>query len=84
MQAASVLASSSPQTPQFSLMASVDRLSPFEACLFRQADLFEGSRMLGITTRLVPLVHHPHSGQGRQAVCQHPCGQASDGRCEPR
>lgn len=83
-QAASVLASSSPQTTQLSLVAAVDRLSPFEACLLSQADLLEGPHMLGITPRLVPLMQHPHPGQGRQTVCQHPHGQASDGRREPR
>lgn len=84
VQAASVLASSSPKPTQLSLMLPVDRLSPFEACLFRQADLLQGSHMLGITLRLVPLVKHPHPGQGRQAVRQHPHGQASGGRREPR
>lgn len=79
MQAASVLASSSPQAPQLSLMAAVDCLSPLEPGLFSQADLLQGSHVLGITPHLVPLVQHPHPGQGRQAVCQHPRGQASDG-----
>ena len=84
MQAASVLASSSPQTTQLSLVAAVDCLSSLEAFTFRELDLLEGSHMLGITLRLVPLVKHPHSGQGRQTVRQHPHGQAPDGRREPR
>lgn len=84
MQAASVPASSSPQTAQLSLVAAVDRLSSLKAGLFRQANLLEGSHMLGITLRLVPLVQQPHPGQRRQAVCQHPHGQASGGRRERR
>lgn len=84
MQAASVLASSSPQTTQLSLVAAVNRLGPLDAGLFGEANLLEGSHMLGITLRLVPLVKHPHPSQGRQAVCQHPHGQASDGRRERR
>lgn len=79
VQAASVLASSSPQTTQLSLILPVDRLSPLEACLLSQANLLESPYMLGITPRLVPLVQQPHPGQGRQAVCQHPHGQAPDG-----
>lgn len=79
LQAASVLASSSPQTPQLSLVAAVDRLSPLEAGLFGEANLFEGSHMLGITPRFVPLMQHPHPGHGRQTVRQHPHGQAFDG-----
>lgn len=74
MQAASVLASSSPQTAQLSLILPVDRLSPLEAGLFGETNLLEGSHMLGITPRLVPLVQQPHPGQGRQTVCQHPHG----------
>ena len=84
MQAASVLASSSPEPTQLSLVAAVDRLSPLEAGLLSQADLLEGPHMLGITPPLVPLVQHPHPGQDRQAVRQRPHGQASDGRREPR
>ena len=84
MQAASVLASSSPKPTQLSLVAAVDCLSPFEACLFGQPDLLQCSHMLGITLRLVPLVKQPHPSQRRQTVRQHPHGQASDGRCEPR
>lgn len=74
MQAASVLASSSPQTPKLSLVAAVDRLSPLETCLLSQADLLQRSHMLGITLRLVPLVQQPHPGQGRHGVRQHPHG----------
>lgn len=74
MQAASVLASSSPQTPQLSLVAAVDCLGPLEAGLFGEANLLEGTHMLGITLRLVPLMQHPHPGQGRQTVRQHPHG----------
>lgn len=84
MQAASMFASSSPEPTQLSLVAAVDRLSPLEAGLLSQPDLLQGSRMLGITPRLVPLVQHPHPGQGRQAVRQRPHGQASDGQREPR
>lgn len=84
MQAASVLASSSPQTTQLSLVAAVDCLGALDAFTLGQPDLLEGSHMLGITPRLVPLVQQPHPGQGRQAVCQHPHGQASGGRRERR
>lgn len=73
-QAASVLASSSPQTAQLSLMLPVDRLSPLEALSLRELDLLERSHMLGITPRLVPLVQQPHPGQGRHGVCQYPHG----------
>lgn len=83
-QAASVLASSSPQAPKLSLVAVVDRLSPLEAGLLGQADLLERSRVLGITPHLVPLVCQTHPGQQRQTVCQKPRGQASGGRREPR
>jgi len=79
VQAPSVLASSSPQTPQLSLVLPVDRLSPFEAFTLCELNLFQGPHMLGITLRLVPLVQQPHPGQGRHGVCQHPHGQASDG-----
>ncbi len=79
MQAASVLASSSAKTTKLSLVAAVDRLGPLEASLFDEANLLEGSHMLGITLRLVPLVQQPHPGQGRQTVRQHPYGQAPDG-----
>ena len=78
-QAASVLASSSPQTAQLSLVAAVDRLSPPEAFTLRELDLHQGSHMLGITPHLVPLMQHPHPGQRCQTVRQHPHGQASDG-----
>lgn len=84
VQATSVPASSSPQTAQLSLVAAVDRLSPLEASLFGEVNLLEGSHMLGITLRLVPLMQHPHPGQRRQTVRQHPHGQASDGRRERR
>lgn len=77
VQAASVLASSSPQTTQLSLIASVDCLGPLKARLLSQTDLLQGSHMLGITLRLVPLVQNPHPGQRRHGVCQHPHGQAS-------
>ena len=56
VQAASVLASSSSQTTQLSLVLPVDRLAPPDACLFGQADLLQRTHMLGITLRLVPLV----------------------------
>ena len=79
VQAASVLASISPQTTKLSLVLPVDRLSPLEPSLFGQSDLLQGSHMLGITPRLVPLVQRPHPGQRRHGVCQHPHGQASDG-----
>ena len=79
VQAASALASSSPKPTQLSLVATVDRLGPLDTCLFGQADLLQGSHILGITLRLVPLVKHPHSDQGRQTVCQHPHGKASGG-----
>lgn len=84
VQAASVLASSSPQTAQLSLVPPVDRLGPLETFSLRELNLLEGSRMLGIILRLVPLVQHPHPGQGRHGVCQHPHGQASGGRRERR
>ena len=79
MQAASVLSSSSTKTAKLSLVAAVDRLGAPDAGLLSQADLLQGPNMLGITLRLVPLVQQPHPGQGRQAVCQHPHGQAPDG-----
>lgn len=79
VQAASVLASSSPQTTQLSLILPVDRLSSLEPSLFSQPDLLQGPHMLGITFRLVPLVQHPHPGQRRHGVCQRPHGQAPDG-----
>lgn len=84
MQAASVLASSSPQTTQLSLVAAVDCLCPLVTFSLRELNLLEGSHMLGITPCRVPLVQHPHPGQRRQAVCQRPHGQASGGRREPR
>lgn len=79
VQAASVLASSSPQTTQLSLILPVDRLGAPDAGLFSQADLLQGPNMLGITLRLVPLVRQQRPGQQRQTVCQHPHGQAPDG-----
>ena len=79
MQAASVLASSSPEPTQLSLVATVDRLSPLEAGLLGLADLLKSPHMLGITPHLVPLVQHPHPGQSGCPVCQSPQGQASDG-----
>lgn len=84
MQAASVLASSSPQTAQLSLVAAVDRLDPLEDGLFGEANLLEGAHMLGITLRFVPLMQHPHPRQRRHGVRQRPHGQASDGRRERR
>ena len=63
VQAASVLASSSPKPTQLSLVTAVDRLSPLETGLFGQPDLPQGSHMLGITPHLVPLVRQPHPGQ---------------------
>lgn len=77
MQAASVLASSSPQTAQLSLVLPVDRLGALEARLLSQTDMLQCSHMLGITPRFVPLVQNPHPGQRRHDVCQHPHGQAS-------
>lgn len=79
MQAASALASSSPQTTQLSLVAAVDCLGPLEAGLFGEANLLQCSHMLGITLRLVPLVQRQHPDQRRQTVRQHPHGKASGG-----
>lgn len=56
MQATSVLASSNPQTTQLSLILPVDRLRPLETSLLSQSDLLQGTHMLSITLRLVPLV----------------------------
>lgn len=78
-QAASVLASSSPQTTQLSLVLPVDRLGPFETLSLRELDLLQCSHMLGITLRLVPLVQRQHPDQRRQTVRQHPRGKASGG-----
>lgn len=84
VQAASVLASSSPKPTQLSLVAAVDCLGAPDAGLFDQSNLLQRSHMLGITLRLVPLMQYQHPGQRRQTVRQHPHGQASGGRREPR
>ena len=77
VQAASVLASSSPQATQLGLILPVDRLSLSEPLTLGLGDLFQGPDVLSITLRLVPLVQNQHPGQGCHGVCQRPRGQAS-------
>lgn len=68
VQAASALASSSPQTPQLSLILPVDRLGALEPFTLGFGDLLQGAHMLSLTLRLVPLVQNPHPGQRRYPV----------------
>lgn len=77
VQAASVLASISPQATELGLILPVNRLCSLESFALGFGDLFQSAHMLGITLRLVPLVQRPHPDQRRHGVCQHPHGQAS-------